>query len=608
MGGAASAFRPERVMSPQEFEVLTPSMRSRFRKEGNALMETNATDLEIHLQLTLFYARLMEELKTREYDAAAKKARELRAKRTADLAAAAEERNSAVWNCDSAAKDKMERRRALHSMFSDRAKGELSTLQASCSQASSSRPSNEETPGDVWSDNRLETPAAVSAYACNLCKKNFTFQWQLSMHNSHSQIHAVNLAEKEESFAAALKKSSQIFSLVKSGVAIFAAPSSAKHRASDEEASVPRLRWRAAVARIIQRQTYERYTAFLAECQAQRGQTSTGAADESSDVVCLYQGTKFFWRSKQQLGVNIFYHTKFNAVEVITQRFVRDAVGLPAPLPADKIDRIYLAYSLLLAQTASKKRHLIEVDEWERSSRGRFEKTRCGPEAAGAFSNKAITEYVLDGLCLAADSDPSCREHGGGDVWFGWSSPADNPIHSYCTGTLTTQECTNPSMPRPVGLTQAQIDVVHLHQLWQVEQAMSAVATSSEELSVSVRRAERLSSVLEDTVKELAFRIKKGQEHVKNNNSPSTNKTFRKFGSRLIRVVQVAKVEAKIRGMEEKIAAEGAKSNPPSPTCLYKTDSTNSGGSDHVALPWVQIRPSRRGNVSPLDPSLGGFQ
>jgi hypothetical protein len=163
-------------------------------------------------------------------------------------------------------------------------------------------------------------------------------------------------------------------------------------------------------------------------------------------------------------------------------------------------------------------------------------------------------------------------------------------------------------MPRPVGLTQAQIDVVHLHQLWQVEQAMSAVATSSEELSVSVRRAERLSSVLEDTVKELAFRIKKGQEHVKNNNSPSTNKTFRKFGSRLIRVVQVAKVEAKIRGMEEKIAAEGAKSNPPSPTCLYKTDSTNSGGSDHVALPWVQIRPSRRGNVSPLDPSLGGFQ
>ena len=164
-------------------------------------------------------------------------------------------------------------------------------------------------------------------------------------------------------------------------------------------------------------------------------------------------------------------------------------------------------------------------------------------------------------------------------------------------------------MPRPVGLTQAQIDVVHLHQLWQVEQAMSAVATSSEELSVSVRRAERLSSVLEDTVKELAYRIKKGQEHAKNNNSPqSTNKNFRKVGSRLIRIVQVAKVEAKIKGIEEKKVAEAAKSNPPSPTCLYKTDSTDSGGSGHMAMPWVQVRPSRKGNVSPLDPSLGGFQ
>ena len=86
-----------------------------------------------------------------------------------------------------------------------------------------------------------------------MCKKKFTFEWQLKMHNSHSPIHAHNIAQRELQFALAMRRSTQLFDLVKTGVSLFT-DTKARSSPSETMASVPRARWRAAVAKIIQRQ------------------------------------------------------------------------------------------------------------------------------------------------------------------------------------------------------------------------------------------------------------------------------------------------------------------------------------------------------------------
>lgn len=53
---------------------------------------------------------------------------------------------------------------------------------------------------------------------------------------------------------------------------------------------MPRARWRAAIGKTIQRQTFERYQAFLKDMHVK-----TAAAENS--------GSKFFWKHSETVGV-----------------------------------------------------------------------------------------------------------------------------------------------------------------------------------------------------------------------------------------------------------------------------------------------------------------
>lgn len=68
MGAVGSMhFSANKVLSNEQYDALSESQRLQFQKDGQDLIESKATDLEIHLQLTLNYSRMMEELKRRDY-------------------------------------------------------------------------------------------------------------------------------------------------------------------------------------------------------------------------------------------------------------------------------------------------------------------------------------------------------------------------------------------------------------------------------------------------------------------------------------------------------------------------------------------------------------
>ena len=606
MGGGNSVFEARQALTETQWNDMTPSYRMRFQAHGEHLVggETSGkmSDLELHMALTLYYSKLMEELRTRDYNLSQSV---MKLRKEDELAAKQQARTEAQlgWNADADAKKKLDRRRELFSKFSTTAQQDLADISAVAAAATPS-PKAALVTHDTWSASKA--PTKEQEPHCKLCKKTFTFEWQLQMHTSHSKVHQANLEEKELQFAMALKRSSQLFDIVKSGAAMFAgiAGSTKQPRASETEASVPRARWKAAVGKVIQQQTYAKYQAFLSDFAE-----TDSRSKHHPEASLLYNGTKFFWRAQQSVGIHLYLHHKHNAIEIIAQFFSDRPSSAEAPaastpayacapqtsnsmsislsssalLHGQRVTYLYLAHNLLLAQTAGSKRDKVALDEWTRSHRGRFAKTRCTDQELEDFGNKAVVDHILGALALVGD--PAARL-----VRFEWRPPepggnggSDKSKAAASAGNLLI----DPNLPcRPQGLVPARIDAVKLNQLWQVEQAMAAVQASSQDLAENVQHAERLASHLELSVS--AFKtlgatasVAKGACGGLDPSSSVAKQRFRRVGARMVRVVQVAKTAARLEGIANRIAQEGGQGK-------VETRAESPSPKSSAKLPWTR--------------------
>jgi len=294
--------------------------------------------------------------------------------------------------------------------------------------------------------------------------------------------------------------------------------------------------------------------------------------------------------------VHIFLHHKHNTIEVVSQFFSMPIESIHGAMPladsvsslmhGQRVTSIYLAYHLLLAQTVAKKKEKVLQDEWTRSSRGRFERTKCSEEALTSFGNEGVVEYVLDSINLAGN--PGMRF-----LAFTWQSPAANPVHPRYLELLSANELIDPNMlTKPQGLVPVKIDAAKLNQLWQVEQAMSAVEASSQELATNVRRAENLALVLESSIQ-----IFKSKAHTSTQNcSANTNaapcsiakQRFQRIASRMVRIIQVGKMAARLEGIERREREERAR--------LKKASSDSQDSPKSIPYrPWIRVREKGRG-------------
>jgi len=541
MGGSASGgFRSESALTEDQNDALTLSFRRRFQERGEELISSGARDVEVHMALTLFYSKLIEELRIRNYDQLKEAARSGQLLKDPP-------KTLVVWNVDSDAKAKLEARKKIHGMYSAAAQKDLEDI---ANTAASGPPlSPKLTTEDNWAQSRsTEKP---SGHPCKLCNKKFTFEWQFKMHETHSHVHATNLAAREMSFAVAMKRSSQLCEMVKKGVSLFT-DASALSKTSNAQviASVPQARWKAAIAKTIQRITYEQYRAFV---------DSEPLADNAGkSAVCLYSGSKFFWRVQETVGVHLYHHLKHNCVEVISQFFTSPGVtadqeqqtasaaelASSALLHGTRVTVFYLQYHLLLAQSLKKKNAFVELDSYNRSGQGRFDRTPCTADALHDMTQKAVVEYILETLQLAGS--PGLRT-----LEFNWhmlvaSKPTERLDDSGENIATLGQELIDPNfLIKPLGLSPVKIDAAKLHQMWQVQHAMDCVETSSLELAELVRRAERLAVHLEESV--VAFKSnpvnKKGYSNL------------RRVGSRMVRIIQVGKMAATVEGFERRWAS-----------------------------------------------------
>lgn len=464
----------------------------------------------------------------------------------------------------------------MHELYSTDARKELDAIR---NEASDKTVDGEETQ-DTWTSSR-EIEAPKIAPHCKLCNKTFSFEWQLQRHVGHSALHAHALEEKEQLFAIALKKSAQLATIIQTGISIFASVRP-KPSASEELASVPRMKWRAAIAKIIQQQTHERYQVFLSEMHIKTNETHT--------VVCLYSGSKLFWKSSEQSGIHLYHHSQHGCIEVVSQFFTSE-------LAEHDVSYLYLSYNLLIAQTETQRNKLIRSKHSERSQGGRFEKfSRCTPGEVSTITKDALVTHVLKNLHM-----PEAIPIGKRSLIFTWQSPDMDPGNRYRDTKLSANEMMDPNMPkRPMGLVPVKIDTVKLHKLWQVEQAMAAVTESREQLTASVRRAESLAKLLEVTVNEFVHRMEISRTLDSQFPQESTvHKKMRRVGARVVRIVQVEKMVARLEGLEKRRNS-------------YSWDDTNNSTDlnslpklspikgDYSNLPWIQVRPSKNGqNHSP---------
>lgn len=551
MGGSAiGGFSSERALSEDQSAALTRSFRVRFQERGEELIASGARDVEIHMALTLFYSKLIEELRIRDYDQLKEATRSVRILKE-------QQKTLVVWNVDTEAKAKLEARKKIHGMYSATAQKELEDI---ANSAASGPPlSPKLTTEDIWAQSR-STEKQPSGFPCKLCNKKFTYEWQYNTHEKFSHVHLTNLAAREMSFAVAMKRSSQLCEMVKKGVSLFTdgASASAKTDTSNAQviASVPQARWKAAIAKTIQRITYEQYRAFV--------DSEEPLADHAGkSALCLYSGSKFFWRVQETVGVHLYLHLKHNCIEVISQFFTSPGVTgsqqqqTPAPelaasalLHGTRVTVFYLQYHLLLAQSLKKKNALVELDSYNRSGQGRFDRTPCTADALNEMTHSAVVEYILETLQIAG-----C--HGLRTLEFNWhmlvaSKPTES-LEDSGENILSGQEFIDPNfLIKPLGLNPVKINAAKLHQMWQVQHAMDCVETSSLELAELVRRAERLAVNLEESV--VAFK-----------SNPINKKgcsNLRRVGSRMVRIIQVGKMAAKVEGLERRWASAQEQSSP----------------------------------------------
>jgi uncharacterized C2H2 Zn-finger protein len=236
-------------------------------------------------------------------------------------------------------------------------------------------------------------------FECTLCKMKFRSSAQLERHIKYSEVHGKNIAEYRKK-SAEIVREKKLSYLIKSFIqrtSLCAKITVVQMR----RWSLAKRRWMKAYKTIIRQLRTDITIGFLMN-QFRR---DNNIALPHSSAKLIYEGPKFFWRSKDSLVVNLYLHNDGDLVRNSWQKSIIEVVSFDTNEQGE-LSRLYIDYKAILKYLNGEisKAETSAADDSNKEKLTR-RSTVTGHIVDDSTANKIVVEYIVDRLQI--ESIPS---------------------------------------------------------------------------------------------------------------------------------------------------------------------------------------------------------